>query len=115
LIDGVFLTGWARKASQGLVGVAKRDGEWCAKVVARYLDTKAPLERRAADDILRRLQQRVAASGVAAVGVDELRLLESAEKECVERGDCIGEFKFSTNELMLEHIRRRKSGQLPTS
>ncbi|MEK6526948.1 MAG: FAD-dependent oxidoreductase, partial [Nitrospirota bacterium] len=35
VIEGVFLTGWARKASEGLVGIAKRDGEWCAEVVMR--------------------------------------------------------------------------------
>ena len=40
VVDGVFLAGWARKASEGLVGVAKRDGEWCAEVVTRYLATK---------------------------------------------------------------------------
>ena len=33
IVDGVFLAGWARKASEGLVGVAKRDGDWCAEVV----------------------------------------------------------------------------------
>ena len=37
VVDGVFLTGWARKASEGLVGIAKRDGDWCAEVVTRYL------------------------------------------------------------------------------
>ena len=39
IVDGVFLAGWARKASEGLVGVAKRDGDWCAEVVVRYLAT----------------------------------------------------------------------------
>ena len=42
IVDGVFLAGWARKASEGLVGVAKRDGDWCAEVVQRYLGTKPP-------------------------------------------------------------------------
>ncbi len=37
VIDGVFLAGWARKASEGLVGIAKRDGDWCAEVVNRFL------------------------------------------------------------------------------
>ncbi|MFM7840700.1 MAG: hypothetical protein ACKO9T_02375, partial [Nitrospira sp.] len=47
VVDGVFLAGWARKASEGLVGVAKRDGEWCAEVVTRYLNGKAPLGKSA--------------------------------------------------------------------
>src|SRR5574337_165931 len=41
VMDGVFLAGWARKASEGLVGVAKRDGDWCAEVVERYLMAKS--------------------------------------------------------------------------
>jgi ferredoxin/flavodoxin---NADP+ reductase len=40
IVEGVFLAGWARKASEGLVGVAKRDGDWCAEVVSRYLAGK---------------------------------------------------------------------------
>ena len=46
VIEGVFLTGWARKASEGLVGIAKRDGEWCAEVVSRYLATQSPRATR---------------------------------------------------------------------
>src|SRR4029077_1597056 len=42
IMDGIFLAGWARKASEGLVGIAKRDGDWCAEVVRRYLATKTP-------------------------------------------------------------------------
>src|ERR1043165_4097591 len=49
IVDGVFLAGWARKASEGLVGVAKRDGEWCAEVVTRYLSGK---ERRASSKVV---------------------------------------------------------------
>ena len=44
VIEGMFLTGWARKASEGLVGIAKRDGEWCAEVMTRYLGTRASAE-----------------------------------------------------------------------
>ena len=46
VLDGVFLAGWARKASEGPVGIAKRDGDWCAEVMARYLATKINWQRR---------------------------------------------------------------------
>ena len=48
-LPGVFLAGWARKASEGLVGVAKRDGEWCAEVVSRYLAGLSPITRAASE------------------------------------------------------------------
>src|SRR3989304_947621 len=46
VVDGVFVAGWARKASEGLVGIAKRDGEWCGEVVQRYLANRAPRPAR---------------------------------------------------------------------
>src|SRR5262249_10627797 len=45
VVEGVFLAGWARKASEGLVGVAKRDGDWCAEVVESYLATKSACDQ----------------------------------------------------------------------
>jgi len=109
VVDGVFLTGWARKASEGLVGIAKRDGEWCAEVMARYLQTQPARERKAIEAVLDRLRKHLQERNVETVEAHELRLLEAAEKECVERGDCIGEFKFATNQEMIERIRQRQT------
>lgn len=108
VIEGVFLTGWARKASEGLVGIAKRDGEWCAEVMTRYLQTQAPRDRKAVDAVLDRLRRRLKERNVETVEAHELRVLEAAEKECTDREDCIGEFKFATNQEMLERIRNRQ-------
>jgi ferredoxin--NADP+ reductase len=104
IIEGVFLTGWARKASEGLVGIAKRDGEWCAEVLTRYLDTQTPRGRDAVQGVLRRLRGVLHERNVQAVGADGLRLLEGAEKACANTQGCIGEFKFATNQDMLQHI-----------
>jgi ferredoxin/flavodoxin---NADP+ reductase len=46
------------------------------------------------------LQER----NIQAVGVEGLRLIERAEKACTKTQDCIGEFKFATNQDMLQHI-----------
>jgi ferredoxin/flavodoxin---NADP+ reductase len=104
IVEGVFLTGWARKASEGLVGIAKRDGEWCAEVLARYLETQTPRERQATQGVVQRLRDVLQERKIQAVGVEGLRLLERAEKACTNAPDCIGEFKFSTNQDMLRHI-----------
>jgi len=102
IMDGVFLAGWARKASEGLVGVAKRDGDWCAEVVERYLasksvggDARAVLDQL--QSLLRKRQSRP-------VDVNGLRALEAAERSFTDKTDCIGEFKFTANQDMLARI-----------
>jgi len=106
VLEGVFLTGWARKASEGLVGVAKRDGEWTAEVVVRYLESQPPRDRAALDGTLRCLKTWLADRQVQVVTIEDLRLLETAEKEAPSSQHCIGEFKFATNQEMLALIQR---------
>jgi len=108
VIPGVFLTGWARKASEGLVGVAKRDGEWCAEVVSRYLETRQPCDRSTIKGTLRLLRGLFEKRKVQTTDAAALRLLEKAEKEHGGSHDCIGEFKFHSNQEMLAQIRRRE-------
>lgn len=107
VMEGVFLAGWARKASEGLVGVAKRDGDWCAEVVERYLATKnADGDAKAVLDqlhlLLRKRQSRP-------VDVNGLRALEVAERSFAGKTDCIGEFKFSANQDMLACIEQGRA------
>lgn len=109
VLEGVFLTGWARKASEGLVGIAKRDGEWCAEVVTRHLDTQAPRDRGSIESALHQLQTLLAQRGVRTVNVEALRLLEAAEKEHGPSADCIGEFRFSSNLSMLAAIEHQRA------
>ena len=104
ILEGLFLAGWARKASEGLVGVAKRDGDWCAEVVSRYLATKAagsPLKA-----VLDKLQALLKERKSRPVDINGLRVLEAAEKSHKEMTDCIGEFKYVTNQEMLSLIER---------
>ncbi len=110
VLEGVFLTGWARKASEGLVGVAKRDGEWCAEVVTRYLGNAKSLPRAKASAAIQQLKALLTNRNVQAVGVEQLRTLERAEKAHESTPGTIGEFKFSSNEDMLKQIQRPQSG-----
>lgn len=107
VVDGVFLAGWARKASEGLVGVAKRDGDWCAEVVLRYLATKPAGNppKMVLDKLHALLKERKSRP----VDVKGLRVLEKAEKGFKGTTDCIGEFKYVTNQEMLTQIEREAS------
>ncbi len=107
IVDGVFLAGWARKASEGLVGVAKRDGDWCAEVVVRYLATKPAANPAKA--VLEKLHTLLKERKSRPVDVKGLRALETAEKGHKGPTDCIGEFKYVTNQEMLALIERVKA------
>ena len=99
VVEGVFLAGWARKASEGLVGVAKRDGDWCAEVVERYLATKSMGNQ--AKVVLDKLHQILKSRKSHPVDVKGLRKLEAAEKAHTGESDCIGEFKYASNRDMI--------------
>jgi ferredoxin--NADP+ reductase len=107
-VDGVFLAGWARKASEGLVGIAKRDGDWCAEVVNRYISTKTPDSRSDIKVVLDKLASILATHKSRPVDLKGLRILESSEKSHWGE-DCIGEFKYTNNQEMLELIERGKT------
>lgn len=107
IVDGVFLAGWARKASEGLVGVAKRDGDWCAEVVMRYLATKS--SGTSGKAVLEKLHTLLKARKSRPVDAKGLRALETAEKGFKGSTDCIGEFKYVTNQEMLTVIERPRT------
>ena len=109
IVDGVFLAGWARKASEGLVGIAKRDGDWCAEVVNRYLETKTSDSHSSAKVVLDKLASILKAHKSHPVDGKGLRVLESREKGHQGATDCIGEFKYANNQDMIELIERGKA------
>jgi ferredoxin--NADP+ reductase len=108
VVDGVFLAGWARKASEGLVGIAKRDGDWCADVVTKYLSTKTPGSHSGTKLVIDKLASKLTAHKSHPVDLAGLRILESNEKTHWGE-DCIGEFKFTNNQEMLKLIESGKA------
>jgi ferredoxin--NADP+ reductase len=106
VLDGVFVAGWARKASEGLVGIAKRDGDWCAEVVERYLADKEA--ESPAKVVIDNLYQIFKDRNSRPVNVQGLRALEAAEKTHPKGNDCIGEFKFARNQEMLSVIEQSR-------
>jgi ferredoxin/flavodoxin---NADP+ reductase len=109
VMEGVFLAGWARKASEGLVGIAKRDGDWCAEIVGKYLATKTPDNHSDAKVVLGKLSSTLLARKSHPVNVEGLRILEVSEKAHWSEEDCIGEFKYTRNQEMIELIERGKA------
>lgn len=107
VLEGVFVTGWARKASEGLVGIAKRDGEWCAEVVQRYLAGRPGRSAARMDEFCEELKTLIESRQPDAVTKDDLRILAEVEREEAAKAG-VEEFKFPTNHQMLAAIRRRR-------
>jgi ferredoxin--NADP+ reductase len=101
IIPDTFVAGWARQASTGLVGVARKDGVSGARAVLQYL-TGLP---RLPDIPLAALEQRLDTLGKPVVTAAEIQRLTQAEQtRAVELG--LEEFKFNTNRDMLRAIGR---------
>lgn len=98
-IEGVFVAGWSREASSGLVGVARKDGERCARAVLGYLSTIQP--HSPAGETLTQLQARLQALNKPIVTQSHLPALTAAEQaQAAALG--VEDFKFATNEEMLQ-------------
>lgn len=96
-VDGVFLAGWARKASTGLVGVARKDGTNGAFAVGEYLKT-LPAPRGLDED---KLPEKLRNHNTTVITRADLQKLREAEVgEAKLRG--LPEFKFTTNQEMLD-------------
>lgn len=95
-MEGVFVAGWARKASQGLVGVARRDGINGARAMLKYLE-KVPALPEVSLEALHQRLQKLPHPYVDKADLWRLRQIEAARAR--ELG--LEEFKFASNEEML--------------
>ncbi len=99
VIPDVFMAGWAREASTGLVGAARKDGINGAQAVLQYLAGLPPLGATHLDQ----LRQKLASLPQPVVTKADWQRLEAAEKaEADRRG--LSEFKYGTNPEMLAAI-----------
>ncbi len=95
-IEGVFVGGWSRKASEGLVGYARKDGTNAAKVVLQYLQTKQPANTNP-ETVTAKMKEL----NKPFITKDDIKRLEAVEaEEAKKRG--LEEFKFASNEEMLQ-------------
>ncbi len=96
-MEHIFLAGWARQASTGLVGVAHRDGERAADAILQYLQTQGPM--RDLGNVVEKFEQRLVETYERVVDKAHLEKLIAVE---TARAQELGqeEFKFATNDEM---------------
>jgi ferredoxin--NADP+ reductase len=104
-ITGVFVAGWSREASSGLVGVARKDGENGAQAVQQYLEQCEGLTSPQA--VLETLKQRLSALPKPVITQAELVKLAAAEMEEKEQRG-LEDFKYGSNSEMFAAIRGQK-------
>jgi ferredoxin--NADP+ reductase len=96
-IEGVFVAGWSREASSGLVGVARKDGENGARALQQYLLTQATADSAAIFD---QLEQHLKQTGRRVVTKEDITRLDAVEQAETKRLG-IEEYKMKTNQEML--------------
>ncbi len=100
-LEDVFVAGWAREASSGLVGSARKDGVNGAQAVAQYLSTLPRLDEQAITERLEGVRERLLQLDHRVVTKADWKRLEAIEQaEAQRRG--LEEFKFASDEEMLE-------------
>jgi ferredoxin--NADP+ reductase len=98
-IDRVFVAGWSREASSGLVGVARKDGENGGLAVLQYLRTQPEPKNRA--EILENLSRRLGLLEEPVIDQEHLKRLAEAER-CEAQRQGLEDFKFGSNAEMLK-------------
>ncbi len=106
VVDDVFVIGWSRNASEGVVGIARLDGEKGAAVVNRYLASRPALPHREIYQRIGTIYHHIREKSVPVVYKGLWRILERVEAEEARRTGN-PEFKFATNAEMLQHISER--------
>lgn len=95
-IEGIFVGGWSRKASEGLVGYARKDGTNASKAVTQYLQTHQPINSDP-----EAIAAKIKGLSKPVITKDDIKRLEIVEaEEAKKRG--LEEFKFASNEEMLQ-------------
>jgi len=110
VLDGIFVAGWSRNASVGLVGVAKQDAERGMKVINAYLANKAGLSSGEMEEKIEALIETLHKKGASVVTKEDIELLEGAEQEQA-RARKTWDFKYISDYKMLEVIAARKAAR----
>ena len=104
VLNGMYAVGWARKASDGLVGIARHDGEVGAAHVLSYLEAAG--DARSASP--QQVQKFFEGKGLQVIDKGGIELLGRAEEQVAkERG--LSWFKFDKDEAMISAIEAQRS------
>ncbi|MFZ0745156.1 MAG: FAD-dependent oxidoreductase [Terracidiphilus sp.] len=102
-LAGTFVVGWARRASTGLVGIARHDGELGAAKAIEYVKNLPESDTMSEAEILARLEAR----GLLPVTKADLAMLAAAELRIAQERQ-LTSFKFSDNDAMYQAIEEEK-------
>jgi ferredoxin--NADP+ reductase len=102
-LAGVFVAGWARRASDGLVGIARHDGEVAAEECLKYVASVPETAAASADQVLSMLQSK----GLKVVTKADLEVLGKAEEAEAQKRS-VPSYKFADDNVMLQVISRGK-------
>jgi ferredoxin/flavodoxin---NADP+ reductase len=108
VLDGIFVAGWSRNASVGLVGVAKQDAERGMKVVNAYLASKEGFTPEEVEQKLEAVLDKLEENSVSFVTKEDIAALEAVEKEEARKRNT-WEYKYASDEEMLEIISAPKA------
>jgi ferredoxin/flavodoxin---NADP+ reductase len=100
-IERVFVAGWSREASSGLVGVARKDGEMVSRAVGQLIESLPPL--RNPQKVLEELHCSLDQLKKPVISKANLFRLEEIEQAQAERLG-LEEFKFGSNMEMLKAL-----------
>ncbi len=104
-LKGFYVVGWARRASDGLVGIARNDGETGAAEVLEYLKSVPDTASASPAEI----QKKLEAKGIRVVTKADIELLGRAEaKEAARLG--LPSYKWGDDATMLVKIDEEKAG-----
>jgi len=102
---GVYVVGWARRASDGVVGRARLDAETGIKHLLPYLAGRPKRTRAEAEQTVEAVKQALAARRAVVVDYAAVQQLEAAEKARAS-AEKLEEFKFGSDREMLDLLRR---------
>ena len=108
VLEGIYVIGWSRNASVGLVGVAKQDAERGMKVINAYLTSQEGFEPEVIERKIEAVLDKLEENKVSNVTKDDVALLEAGEKQEAKKRNT-WEHKYATDEEMLEIISAPKA------
>jgi ferredoxin--NADP+ reductase len=104
-LPGVFVVGWSRRASDGVVGRAKLDAETGVKRVLAWLQTKPKREAAEAERVIAAVIAALEKAGASFVTYQDVQRIEAEERARAEQAG-VEELKFKSDAEMLDLLRR---------
>jgi len=103
VLQGIYLIGWSRNASVGLVGIAKKDAEQGMKVVNADLAAREGFEPAVIDQKIEAVMEKLEENNVSYITKDDIAVLEAKEREEAKKRNS-WEYKYASDDEMLDII-----------